>query len=102
MKKKSNDLAKLERNRFSIFTDDTSKCMFCGSSYNLTWHEIFAGRNRQNSMIYGLCLRMCFNCHKLNQEDKDFNDYWHKKGQLAFMQHYPNLDFLSIFKKNYM
>ena len=30
MKKKTNKLAKLERSRFSIFTDDLETCMFCG------------------------------------------------------------------------
>lgn len=102
MKNKSNKLVKLERERFSLFCDDNSKCMFCGSSYFLTWHEIFAGRNRQNSIRYGLCLRMCLNCHNLNQENKLFNNYWHKKGQEKFEEVYPNLVFVKIFGKNYL
>lgn len=101
-KKKSNKLAKLERERFSLFTDNKDKCMFCNSTYQLTWHEIFRGRNRQNSMIYGLCLRMCLRCHELKQEDKQFNDEWKQKGQSIFIKTYPDLKFENIFKINYL
>ena len=93
--------AKLERKRFSLFSKDTKHCYFCSSGYELTWHEIFRGRNRQNSMKYGLCLRMCSACHELYQEDKYFNDLWHVKGQATFEEAYPELDFVKIFKKNY-
>ena len=93
--------AKLERKRFSVFSKDTKHCYFCSSSFELTWHELFRGRNRQNSMKYGLCLRMCSTCHELYQEDKHFNDFWHVKGQIAFEETYPDLDFVKIFKKNY-
>lgn len=102
LKRKSNKLAKLERNRSSLFSNIKNKCMFCGSSYNLTWHEIFRGRNRQNSMKYKLCLRMCLNCHEKYQEDEKFNNEWHKKGQTIFNDVYPDLDFLEIFKRNYL
>ena len=102
LKKKSNKLAKLERNRFSLFTDNRDKCMFCPSTYQLTWHEIFRGRNRQNSMRFGLCLRMCLRCHELKQEDKQFNEEWKQKGQAVFQQTYPNLNFKDIFGQNYI
>lgn len=102
LKNKSNKLTKLEKNRFSLFTDDKDKCMFCSSETNLTWHEIFRGRNRQNSMKYGLCLRMCLKCHELYQEDPIFNDLWHKKGQAKFIETYPDLKFEDIFKINYL
>ena len=101
MKKKSNKLAKLEKNRFSLFHDGKS-CIICDSTYKLTWHEIFGGSNRKNSMIYGLCIRLCFNCHRQYQENKLFNEYWHKKGQAKFEEVYPNLDFVSIFHRNYL
>ena len=101
MKNKSSKLAKLERDRFSLFTDDNSKCMICGSTYKLTWHEIFSGRNRQNSMKYGLCLRMCLACHQGKQEDKEFNDLYHQKGQALFEETYPDLNFIEIFGRGY-
>lgn len=101
VKLKSKKLAKLERNRFSILTS-SNKCCMCPSTTNLTWHEVFRGRNRTNSMKYGLCLRLCLNCHEKYQEDTEFNDYWHKQAQLKFKEVYPDLDFLDIFKRNYL
>lgn len=102
LKQKSNKLAKLEKNRSSLFTKNKDKCMFCDSTYHLTWHEIYRGRNRFNSIKYKLCLRMCKKCHDKYQENKEFNNYWHKKGQLAFITNYPNLRFENIFKINYL
>lgn len=95
-------LAKLEKNRFSIIYPNKNKCCLCSNTTSLTWHEIYRGSNRQNSMKYGLCLRLCIKCHERFQEDKNFNDYWHKKGQLAFIKCYPDLNFFDIFKINYL
>jgi len=102
LKQRTAKLNKLERNRSSLFTQDTSKCMFCGSKHNLTWHEIYPGRNRRNSIKYKLCLRMCLDCHEEKQEDIEFNNYWKQKGQLAFITNYPDLDFVNVFKRNYL
>ncbi len=104
IKKKSAKLSKLERDRFSLFTDNKDECMFCDNTTDLTWHEIYRGKNRPNSMKYGLCLRMCLRCHERWQEDKSFNDYWHKLGQQRFMQYYHKSkeDFRDIFRKNYL
>lgn len=101
IKKKSSKLAKLERERFSLFSDDVNRCFLCSSEYNLTYHEIFRGKNRLNSMRYGLCLRLCLYCHEKYQEDKEFNDYWHIKGQVKFEEVYSDLEFIDIFGRNY-
>lgn len=102
IKKKTSKLAKMERERFSLFTDNDSECMLCGSTYELTWNEIFRGKNRQLSMKYGLCQRLCLECHKKYQDDPIFNEIWHKKGQAAFSKSYPELNFLQIFGRNYL
>ena len=102
IKKRTSKLNKLEKNRFSLFIADDSKCMLCGSTYQLTWNEIFRGKNRQLSMKYGLCQRLCLECHRKYQNDPIFNDIWHKKGQLAFVANYPELDFTKIFGRNYL
>ena len=101
MKTKSKKLAKLEKNRFSVFTDNLDKCYLCPNKKDHL-HEIFAGRNRQNSMKYGFVLPLCEKCHRLYQNDAVFNSFWHKKGQLAFKTNYPNLTFESIFRINYL
>ena len=103
MKTKSKKLAKLERNRFSVFTDNKDKCMFCPATTNLTWHEIFAGRNRQNSMEDGFCLRMCLLCHEKKQEDVQFNEFWHRKAQLYYERHIGSRkQFLARYRRNYL
>lgn len=78
MKQKSSNLSELERNRFSLFTNELDKCYICKMPKH-HMHEIFSGRNRQNSMKYGLCLPLCYKCHSLYQNDKNFNDKWQKK-----------------------
>mgnify|MGYP001035002565 FL=1 len=101
MKQRSSKLSKLERNRFSLFTDNMNKCYFCPNKKDHI-HEIFCGRNRQNSMKYGLCLPICESCHSKYQNDFLFNEKWHKKGQAIFNKAYPDLKFEDIFKKNYL
>lgn len=103
MHNKSKKLTKLEKNRYSVFSDDTEKCYLCDSTYKLTWHEIYAGRNRQNSMKYGLCLRLCLNCHSKKQKNSQFNDYWHKQGQLYWEGNIGSREeFIKVFRKNYL
>lgn len=103
MQNKSNKLASLEKNRYSVFSDDTEKCYLCDSTYKLTWHEIYAGRNRQNSMRYGLCLRLCLNCHSKKQKNSQFNDYWHKRGQLYWEKNIGSREeFIKAFRRSYL
>ena len=101
MKKKSNELKRLERNRKSVFYELDS-CMNCGSTRQLTKHEIFEGRNRKNSMIYGFVLPLCLECHRKLQENAEFNDHWKKKAQDYFEEHIgTHEDFMGIFRRNY-
>lgn len=103
MKNKSNKLAKLERNRFSVFINNKDECFICKSTYQLTWHEIFAGRNRRNSMEDGFCLRLCLHCHEEKQEDTYFNDFWHRKAQMYYEEFIGSREqFLSRYRKNYL
>lgn len=103
MQNKSNKLASLERNRYSVFSNDTERCYLCGNTYKLTWHEIYSGKNRQNSMKNGLCLRLCLNCHSKEQEDSQFNDYWRKQGQLYWEENTGSREeFIKVFRRNYL
>lgn len=101
MKKKSNKLSKLERNRFSIITDDLTKCIICGRPKN-DLNEIYPGRNRQNSMKYGLVIPICRQCHSVYTNDREMQLYWMKIGQEKFNEVYSDKDFLDIFKRNYL
>lgn len=99
--KKSSKLAKLEKNRTSLFTDDLDHCIICRAKKEAL-HEVFFGTNRVNSMKYGCVIPLCLVCHQEMHKNKEWQDYWHRKGQLAFIESYPDLDFLQIFKKNYL
>lgn len=103
MKKKTNKLRNLERNRFSVFYEDLSVCMNCGSSYRMTKHEIYEGRNRINSMKYGFVLPLCMGCHQELQDNKLFDNFWKKKSQRYFEQHIGTREeFIKIFRRNYL
>lgn len=100
MKKKSSKLAKLERNRFSILTNNLDYCIICGKTKQ-DLNEIYPGRNRQNSMKYGLVIPMCRLCHTKYTNDRNMQLYWMKLGQEKFEEMYEE-DFISIFKRNYL
>ncbi len=103
MKYKSDKLSKLEKNRYSVFYESLSMCCACGSMSNLTKHEVFEGKNRQNSMKYGFVLPLCLRCHGLLQENTDFNNKWKVKSQKYFEEHYGTReDFLKVFRRNYL
>lgn len=101
VKKRSSKLAKLERNRESLFTDDMDKCYFCSKKKEHI-HEVIFGKNRANSMKYGLTLPLCSEHHKLMHEDTVLIEEYKKRGQLLFNKNYPNLNFEDIFKRNYL
>lgn len=103
MKNKSTKLERLERNRYSVFYDDLSICMNCGSTYQMTKHEIFEGANRINSMKYGFVLPLCLRCHRELQENKEFNEKWKIKSQKYFEDYIgTHEDWMNIFRRNYM
>ena len=100
MKVKSKKLAKLERDRFSILTYDLTRCIICGMPKQ-DLNEIYPGRNRQNSMKWGLVIPMCRSCHTKYTNDRNMQLYWMKLGQEKFEEMYEE-DFISIFKRNYL
>lgn len=103
MKKKSNKLRLLEKNRKSVFFDDLETCCYCGSVHQMTKHEVFEGKNRINSMKYGFVLPLCLSCHRRLQEDKNFNELWKKESQKYFEEYIGTReDFLDIFRRNYL
>lgn len=102
MKRKSYKLAKLERNRYSVFFGSLAMCCNCGSMHNITKHEIFEGRNRKNSMKYGFVIPLCLWCHQQLQEDVDFNKKWKVKAQTYFEENYGSRDdFYKVFRQYY-
>lgn len=102
MKNKSSKLAKLEKNRFSVFTDNLDKCYLCPNKKDHL-HELIAGRNRQNSMKYGFVLPICWKCHERYQNDAIFNNKWYIICQKYFEDHIGTRDdFISIFRESWI
>lgn len=94
--------SKLENNRTaSLFTDNLNVCYLCGCKKEHL-HEVFFGRNRVNSIRYGLFIPVCEKCHRKCHNDADLIDSLHKKGQLLFVCNYPELEFVDIFRTNYI
>lgn len=99
---KSKKMAKLERNRKSVFTDDLEHCYLCSRKKD-DLHEVYAGRNRINSIKYNFVLPLCRECHSINQNNSNFNDYWHRQGQLYWEEFIGTREeFIKVFRRNYL
>lgn len=98
--KVSYKVKKLEKNRTeSLFTNDMTKCYLCGM-HKQHIHEVIFGKNRQNSMKYGLYIPVCNLCHNYIHSNSEIQLKHKIKAQQLFEEHY-DLDFLTIFKRNY-
>lgn len=64
IKSKTSKLSKLEKHRFSIITTDLEHCILCGKPKEHL-HELVFGKNRLNSIKYGLVVPVCLECHQL-------------------------------------
>ena len=91
----------LERNRKSILTDDLTRCYLCGKPKNHL-HEVFFGKNRVNSMKYACVVPLCASCHSKVHSNIQIDLELKKVCQRAFIEVYEDVDFLSIFHRNYL
>lgn len=76
--------------------------------YGLHRHEVFFGKNRQNSIKYGLVVFLTPEMHNMSNNGVHFNHefdlYLKQIGQKAAMEYYGwDIDkFRAIFGKNYL
>lgn len=99
-----NKISRLERMRFSILTDDLTKCYLCGKPKEHL-HEVFFGRNRINSMKWGCVVPLCFECHQGKNGVHHNHEVDIKLKQICqkkFIETYKETNFLEIFHKNYI
>lgn len=101
IKQKSNKLAKLEKNRFSVLTKDLEHYYICKHKKE-DLHELIGGKNRKISMQYGLVIPLCRKCHETIENDETLKEKWHKVAQKEFKKHYKSENFVQIFGKNYL
>ena len=102
MKNKSKKLAKLEKNRYSILTDDLEHCYLCEAEYKYIkrdeLHEIFGGRNRRKSIEWGLVIPVCRKCHtKLTDDAKEYKKL-QKEAKKIFIKKHGKEKFTEEFK----
>lgn len=99
LKQRSSKQNKLERNRYSIFTNNFERCIECGGKAT-DKHEIYRGKNRRTSIKWGLVIPLCRTCHN----DPEIEQKWRIIGQQKFMQHYDKTidEFIEIFGRNYL
>ena len=98
MKRKSNKLAKLEKNRYSIFTDNFQICYYCHRTGELDIHEVYGGSNRQRSMINGLCVPLCRRCHSNIEVIKDLRKWCQKEYEKTHSRN----EFIKLIGKSYI
>ena len=105
MKTKSNRLAKLERNRASVFTDDLEHCLLCGKPREHL-HEIIYGKNRINSIKHNFVIPLCANHHTGKDGihfNKDLDLYYKRLCQIYFENNIGNrIEFIKIFGRSYL
>lgn len=81
-------------------------CYFCGAVRMLENHHIFGGANRKKSDKYGLTVWLCHYCHNEPPRGVHHNranmDKLRRIGQKAFMEHYPQKDFIFEFGRNFL
>ncbi|MBO7527833.1 MAG: hypothetical protein J6T74_08110 [Clostridia bacterium] len=101
MKTKTSKLAKLERNRKSILTDDLKHCFICKQS-PVDIHEIYSGSNRKASMENNFCIPLCREHHQFATINSLFNMQLKRLCQTKFEETHSRVEFMQIIKKNYL
>lgn len=90
---------------FSIVQEDMTCCYVCGR-YGTEIHHIFFGTaNRKLSDQYGCVIGLCREHHRGNKgvhQNRELDLKIKRVGQKAFMEHYPEADFLAVFGRYYL
>ena len=103
MKKKTDKQRKLEDSRFSIIQKDLSKCYFCNNK-SKDWHELIKGRNRKKCIKWGLCVKICRDCHEKTEHDSKFYQETRKLAQIEWQKYYKKSkeEFIEEFWRSYL
>ena len=99
----------------SIIQQNRKVCYLCEKIYGRTYeredleeHHVFPGNNRKNSEKYGLKVYLCPECHQFGPEavhkmpNQGYDLLLKQIAQAKFKKMNPELDFISIFGKNYL
>lgn len=102
IKKKSDKQKQLEKNRYSIFTNDFTKCYYCHRKLKddekFDLHEVYGGSNRTRSIKNGLVVPLCRICHSSEEIIK----YLRIKLQKEYEKTHSREEFIKIIGKSYI
>lgn len=101
MKYKSSKLQKLERNRYSILTNDLEHCYICGNPL-VEKHEIYGGSNRQVSMKNGFVVPLCREHHRLLTDNPLMALPLKQECQKEYERTNSREDFIKLVGKSYL
>jgi len=81
-------------------------CTQCGRPY-AHLHEVFFGKDKYMSQVYGMQERLCYLCHEGTEgvhgkNGEALDTKLKKKHQRIFEKRYGHEKFMEIFKKNYL
>ena len=84
---------------------EEKECFVCHTTRHLEVHHVLGAANRKWSEKYGLTVYLCPYCHRGKfgvHHNASLNNKLKTIAQRAFENHYPELDWMSIFGKNYL
>jgi len=113
LKSRTNKQAKREKERFSIFYKDLTKCCECGlktgdydrriNSYTtFAKNEIFEESYRQHSITLGMLAPLCIFCHDKFHNDTLFNLEYKAMFQKEYLKIHTNEEFIKMFGQDYI
>lgn len=98
IKKKSNKLIKLERQRDNKIIKK-GKCEYCNRYFNnLDAHEVYGGSNRKRSILYGFVKKLCRECHS----NEDILNKIKINTQIEYEKTHTREEFIQIIGKSYL
>jgi hypothetical protein len=82
------------------------RCAICGQPY-ASLHEVFYGtKNRQNSIDYGMQIRLCIYHHQVGPDavhnNPEFNQQLKEKYQRIFERQHGHNKFIEVFGENFI
>lgn len=102
IKKVSSKRNKLEKNRFSIFTDNFNQCYYCKrkvkENEKLDLHEVYGGSNRLRSIRMGFVVPLCRKCHS----NEEIINHLRILIQKEFEKTHTKEEFIEITGKSYI
>lgn len=81
-------------------------CHNCGSYPTEVHHVFFGFGNRDLSNKYKMIVNLCPKCHRshlgVHGGNKDLDLKLKREYQLRFIEKYPDVNFISVFGRNYL